>query len=26
MEDLCRALSGGGVGQGDPKGWLRKVA
>ena len=26
MEDLCRALSGNGTGQGDPKGWLRKVA
>ncbi len=26
MEDLCRALSGKGGGQGDPKAWLRQVA
>jgi uncharacterized protein len=26
IEDLCRALSGNRTGQGDPKGWLRKVA
>jgi uncharacterized protein with von Willebrand factor type A (vWA) domain len=26
MEDLCRALSGKGAGQGNPRGWLRKVA